>query len=151
VQALSQYVTIVFVGFISFNSLRAFLKHVRRAAGSLEALLGGVSLGGSVTGGGRFSSNGGSVTGAERAMLGLGALLCAYTVSSVMLLRAQLPVEHRGLVTRALGFDAAAVDSEFDAVHRCAPRARAARVLLLPVALMGTRDRSLPACCASAR
>ena len=58
----------------------------------------------------------GSVTGSERAMLGLGALLCAYTVSSVMLLRAQLPVGHRLLVTRALGFDAAAVDSEFDAV-----------------------------------
>ena len=53
-------------------------------------------------------------------MLGLGALLCAYTVSSVMLLRAQLPVSHRLLVTRALGFDAAAVDSEFDAVHRYA-------------------------------
>ena len=51
-------------------------------------------------------------------MLALAALLCAYTVSSVLLLRSQLPPAHRALVTRALGFGADAVDSEFDAVHR---------------------------------
>ena len=43
-QALSQYVTILFVGFVSFNSLRTFLKHVRRAAGTLENMLGGMTL-----------------------------------------------------------------------------------------------------------
>ena len=120
VAALSQYITIAFVGFISFNSLRTFLKHVRRAASSVEAFVGGGGVAAAVGGGAGSVTASGSVTGSERAMLGLGALLCAYTVSSVMLLRAQLPVGHRLLVTRALGFDAAAVDSEFDAVHRCA-------------------------------
>lgn len=58
---------------------------------------------------------------AERMLLLLGALLCAYTVSSVMLMRAQLPVAHRGIVTAALGLEDAASDSEFDAVHRYLP------------------------------
>jgi hypothetical protein len=112
VKAASQYVTLLFVGFVTFNSLRAFLKHMRRLAKAFEVLAGGVSLPG---------AGGGAVSAAERMMLGLGALLCAYTVSTVMLLRAQLPVAHRALVTQALGFDAAAVNSEFDAVHRCSP------------------------------
>lgn len=111
VKAASQYVTLLFVGFVTFNSLRAFLKHMRRLATVFEALAGGVSLPG---------ARGGSVSATDHMMLGLGALLCAYTVSTVMLLRAQLPVAHRALVTQALGFDAAAVNSEFDAVHRCA-------------------------------
>ena len=108
-KAASQYITLLFVGFVSFNSLRAFLKHVRRLAASVFAVV-GASL-----------SPSSAAAGADAMMLGLGALLCAYTVSSVMLLRAQLPVTHRELVTLALGFDSRAVDADFDAVHRCSP------------------------------
>lgn len=63
-------------------------------------------------------SGGGAAAAAEKTILGLGALLCAYTVSSVMLVRAQLPIEHRLIVTSALGFDEAVANTELDAVHR---------------------------------
>jgi golgi pH regulator len=116
-KAVSQYITILFVGFVSFNSLRTFLKHIRRIAVSIESLVGGGGLAAAALntqqlGKSALSSN------TDRMMLLLGAVLCAYTVSSAMLMRAQLPVGHRVLVTRALGFDDLAVDNEFDAVHR---------------------------------
>eukprot|EP00892_Ulva_mutabilis_P008886 jgi/Ulvmu1/636/UM010_0006.1 len=111
-QAAGQYVTLVFVGFVSFNSLRAFLKQLHRVFAAISGLFGASADAAAPAGAGRASA------AAERMLLLLGALLCAYTVSSVMLMRAQLPVAHRSLVTTALGLEDSEGDSEFDAVHR---------------------------------
>ena len=59
--ALSQYVTIAFVGFITFNSLRVFLKHIRRVAAAFEAAIGGIRLPGN---GGGNGAGGGAQLGA---------------------------------------------------------------------------------------
>jgi hypothetical protein len=116
-KAASQYITILFVGFVSFNSLRTFLQYVRRLVVSIESLLGGGGIAAAALAT-QQPGKGAMASSTERMMLLLGAVLCAYTVSSAMLMRAQLPVKHRVLVTRALGFDDVAVDSELDAVHR---------------------------------
>jgi hypothetical protein len=113
-QVAGQYLTLLFVGFISLNSLRAFLSVLRQVSGALAAHMFGIAQGWA-------AATGGAAAAAERMVLGLGALLCAYTVSSVMLMRAQLPPAHRGIVSAALGFDDAAANSELDAVHRRAP------------------------------
>lgn len=110
-QAAGQYVTLLFVGFVSFNSLRAFLTVLRQVSTYVSSLFFTVATG--------AAGGGGATAAAERTILGLGALLCAYTVSSVMLVRVQLPIEHRLIVTSALGFDDAVADTELDAVHRC--------------------------------
>lgn len=116
-QAAGQYVTLVFVGFVSLNSLRAFLTVLRQVSTYVSSMFFTVATGAPAASGGGATA----AAAAERTILGLGALLCAYTVSSVMLVRAQLPAEHRLIVTSALGFDDAVANTELDAVHRCAP------------------------------
>ena len=98
---------------MSFNSLRAFLKQLHRVFAAVSGLFGASADAPAAGGPSRASA------AAERMLLLLGALLCAYTVSSVMLMRAQMPVAHRSIVTAALGLEDSSGDSEFDAVHRC--------------------------------
>lgn len=107
-QAASQWITLLFIGFVSFNSLRAFLKHMRRLYVAVSVLFGAKET----------TSPSPAIN--SRLVLVLAGLLSVYTISSLMLLRAQLPVTHRNLVTLALGFLGHETNVEFDAIHRCA-------------------------------
>lgn len=93
VAVFSQYVTLAFIGFISVTSLRAFTKHIMRL----------------------FSAVGGANRGqhGKTLVLLLTELLGFYTVSTLLLLRRQLPEQYRASVTAAIGGDL-----EFDLYHR---------------------------------
>lgn len=91
VQMISQYMTLAFVGFISITSLRGFMMHMQRFF--------------SIFRGSRISSVG--------FVLMLTELLGFYTISSLLLLRRQLPEQYRTTVTDAIGGDL-----EFDTYHK---------------------------------
>ena len=92
VATFSQYLTLAFIGFISVTSLRGFMKHVLRF----------------------FSAVGGKSPGQGKTMvLLLTELLGFYTISTLLLLRRQLPERYRAAVTGAIGGDL-----EFDLYHR---------------------------------
>lgn len=82
--ALSRAVTLLFIGAISISSLRGFLAHAQRA----------------VT---RFA--GGGARGPPPVLL-TAELLGFYAVSTLLLLRRQLPVRHRAALARAMGLSA---------------------------------------------
>jgi golgi pH regulator len=88
VAAFSQYLTMIFVGFISISSLRGFMGQVQRLFSSFLAL-------GVVGGGGRSGHTG--------LVLLLSELLGFYAVSTLLLLRRQLPVKYRQVVSDAIG------------------------------------------------
>ena len=88
VAAFSQYLTMIFVGFISVSSLRGFMGQVQRLFSSFLAL--------GVAGGGGWSGHTGLV-------LLLSELLGFYAVSTLLLLRRQLPVKYRQVVSDAIG------------------------------------------------
>jgi hypothetical protein len=90
--AFSQYLTLAFIGFISVTSLRGFMKHMQRAFSAVA----GAAAGG----------------GASLVLL-LTELLGFYSVSTLLLLRRQLPERYRAAVTDAIGGDL-----EFDLFHR---------------------------------
>lgn len=91
VAMFSQYLTLVFIGFISVTSLRGFMKHMQRFF---------FALGGSPAHGASFT-------------LLLTELLGFYAVSTLLLLRRQLPEVYRPAVTEAIGGEL-----EFDYYHR---------------------------------
>lgn len=91
VKMFSQYLTLAFVGFISITSLRGFMMHMQRF----------------------FSFLRGSSTSSVGFVLFLTELLGFYTVSTLLLLRRQLPQQYRAAVTGAIGGDL-----EFDSYHR---------------------------------
>lgn len=91
VHTTSQYLTLAFVGFISVTSLRGFMMHMQRFF--------------SIFRGSRISSIG--------FVLMLTELLGFYTISSLLLLRRQLPEQYRATVTDAIGGDL-----EFDTYHK---------------------------------
>eukprot|EP00887_Chlorella_sp_A99_P004233 scaffold15.g4233.t1 len=90
VQLLSQYLTLAFIGFISISSLRGFMKHMQR-----------------------FFSAVGGPGNATSTCLFLTELLGFYAISSLLLLRRQLPLKYRAIITDAIGGEL-----EFDAFHR---------------------------------
>ncbi|KAI8109796.1 hypothetical protein M9434_001075 [Picochlorum sp. BPE23] len=91
VQAFSQYLTLAFVGFISITSLRGFIMHMQSF----------------------FSFFRGARTSSVGFVLFLTELLGFYTISTLLLLRRQLPEQYRATVTDAIGGDL-----EFDSYHR---------------------------------
>ncbi|GAB4817352.1 hypothetical protein N2152v2_004398 [Parachlorella kessleri] len=91
VPVFSQYLTLAFIGFISVTSLRGFMKHMQRF----------------------FSALGGAGN-ATTVVLLLTELLGFYTISTMLLLRRQLPLKYRQIITDAIGGDL-----EFDLFHRC--------------------------------
>ncbi|KAH7624070.1 putative GPCR-type G protein 1 [Nannochloris sp. 'desiccata'] len=93
VSVFSQYLTLIFIGFISVTSLRGFMKHLTRF---FSAVLGGNTPGHGKT-----------------LVLLLTELLGFYTVSTLLLLRRQLPERYRDSVTAAIGGEL-----EFDLYHR---------------------------------
>jgi hypothetical protein len=82
VSVFSQYLTLIFIGFISVTSLRGFMKHLTR----FFSILGGNSRGHGKT-----------------LVLLLTELLGFYTISTLLLLRRQLPERYRDSVTAAIG------------------------------------------------
>lgn len=91
VKSFSQYLTLVFVGFISISSLRGFMTHMQRFFSFLR---------------------GGAISSVVFVLL-LTELLGFYTVSTLLLLRRQLPEQYRAAVTDAIGGDL-----EFDSYHK---------------------------------
>jgi len=91
VAAFSQYLTLTFIGFISITSLRGFMKHMQRFF-SMMSVLAGNSTG---------------------FVLLLTELLGCYAVSTLLLIRRQLPEKYRAAVTDAIGGEL-----EFDLYHR---------------------------------
>lgn len=91
VHVFSQYLTLAFVGFISISSLRGFMMHMQRF----------------------FSFFRGSGVSSVGFVLVLSELLGFYTISTLLLLRRQLPEQYRASVTDAIGGDL-----EFDSYHR---------------------------------
>ena len=92
VSVFSQYLTLIFIGFISVTSLRGFMKHLTRF----------------------FSFFGGNSPGNGKTLvLLLTELLGFYTISTLLLLRRQLPERYRDSVTAAIGGEL-----EFDLYHR---------------------------------
>ena len=91
VRIISQYLTLAFVGFISVTSLRGFMMHMQRF----------------------FSIFRGSGISSVGFVLMLTELLGFYTISSLLLLRRQLPEQYRATVTDAIGGDL-----EFDTYHK---------------------------------
>lgn len=90
VAVFSQYLTLAFIGFISITSLRGFMKHMQRF----------------------FSLVAGTAANATGLILLLTELLGCYTVSTLLLLRRQLPERYRATITDAIGGDL-----EFDLYH----------------------------------
>jgi hypothetical protein len=92
VSVFSQYLTLIFIGFISVTSLRGFMKHITRI----------------------FSFFGGNNPGHGKTLvLLLTELLGFYTISTLLLLRRQLPERYRDSVTAAIGGEL-----EFDLYHK---------------------------------
>lgn len=91
VAAFSQYLTMAFIGFISITSLRGFMGQVQRV----------------------FSAWASGATGSGGLVLLLTELLGFYAVSMLLLLRRQLPVKYRRVVSDAIGGEL-----EFDSFHR---------------------------------
>lgn len=91
VAVFSQYLTLAFVGIISITSLRGFMRHFTRFFSRI----------------GRFSGDGMGL------IVILAELLGCYSVSTLLLLRRQLPERFRTAVTDAIGGDL-----EFDIYHR---------------------------------
>ena len=92
VAVFSQYLTLAFIGFISVTSLRGFMRHLLRF----------------------FSAFGSNTPGQGKTMvLLLTELLGFYTISTLLLLRRQLPEKYRAAVTDAIGGDL-----EFDLYHK---------------------------------
>jgi len=92
VSVFSQYLTLIFIGFISVTSLRGFMKHLTRF----------------------FSVLGGNTPGHGKTLvLLLTELLGFYTISTLLLLRRQLPERYRDSVTAAIGGEL-----EFDLYHK---------------------------------
>lgn len=91
VAVFSQYLTLAFIGFISVTSLRGFMKHMQRF----------------------FSLLGASSNNISTFVLLLSELLGVYAVSTLLLLRRQLPAKYRSSITHAIGGDL-----EFDLYHK---------------------------------
>jgi hypothetical protein len=93
VHTVSQYMTLAFVGFISITSLRGFMMHMQR----FFSFFRGSGIGISSTG----------------FVLMLAELLGLYAISTLLLLRRQLPEQYRATVTDAIGGEL-----EFDSYQR---------------------------------
>lgn len=91
VTVFSQYLTLAFVGIISITSLRGFMRHFTSLFTRIN----------------RWSGDG------KGLMVVLAELLGCYSVSTLLLLRRQLPERFRMVVTDAIGGDL-----EFDLYHR---------------------------------
>lgn len=89
VHLFSQYLTLAFIGFISISSLRGFLKHMERFFSALSS------------------------PNATTMVLVTAELLGFYTISTMLLLRRQLPAKYRGIISEAIGGE-----MEFDMLHR---------------------------------
>ncbi|KAI3426358.1 hypothetical protein D9Q98_008730 [Chlorella vulgaris] len=89
VHTFSQYLTLIFIGFISISSLRGFLKHMERFFTALSA------------------------GNATNMVLITSELLGFYTISTMLLLRRQLPHKYRAIINEAIGGE-----MEFDMLHR---------------------------------
>ncbi|KAK9831247.1 hypothetical protein WJX74_009318 [Apatococcus lobatus] len=87
---VSQYLTLFFIGFISASSLRGFLKNMQKL----------------------FSAVSGANNGAALLLI-LTELTGLYAISSVLLLRKQLPAQYRTIITDAIGGEL-----EFEFFHR---------------------------------
>ncbi|KAL4421835.1 hypothetical protein ABPG77_001624 [Micractinium sp. CCAP 211/92] len=89
VHLFSQYLTLAFIGFISISSLRGFLKHMERFFSALSS------------------------PNATTMVLVTTELLGFYTISTMLLLRRQLPAKYRSIISEAIGGE-----MEFDMLHR---------------------------------
>ncbi|KAI7840944.1 hypothetical protein COHA_005374 [Chlorella ohadii] len=89
VHQVSQYLTLAFIGFISISSLRGFLKHMERFFSALSA------------------------GNATTMVLVTTELLGFYTISTMLLLRRNLPVKYRPVISAVIGGD-----MDYDALHR---------------------------------
>ncbi len=112
--ALSQGLTLLFIGTISTLSIRAFLKNASRIFATLTSAGRWLGLGRS---GGGQGSGGAAVAAAAGAgggvLLALGQLAGAYAISSLLLLRRNVPVAHRAAIDNVLGGEL-----EFQYFHR---------------------------------
>mmetsp|Transcript_21307 Transcript_21307/g.64114 ORF Transcript_21307/g.64114 Transcript_21307/m.64114 type:complete len:476 (-) Transcript_21307:3142-4569(-) len=80
VPLMSQYLTLAFIGFLSASSMRGFLRDMRRAFSAI--------------------AGGGNVT---TLVLLMTELMGLYAISSLLLIRKQLPVRYRSIITEVLG------------------------------------------------
>lgn len=110
---LSQYVTLLFIGTISALSIRAFLRNASLFFSTLTqfrgwfGLMGGMSAGAGVVvggkglpGGGRGLPGGG---GGASLVLMLSELTGVYSISSLLLIRRNVPVKYRDVIDNVLG------------------------------------------------
>lgn len=131
---LNQYVTLIFIGTISALSIRAFLKNASRIFSTLTNLRGWFGFGNSAaaaasTGGralngsnkGSRQSYFGGASGAVSASSGaslvlmLSELTGVYSISSLLLIRRNVPVKYRAAIDTVLGGEL-----EFQYFHRWA-------------------------------
>lgn len=128
--ALSQYVTLLFIGTISALSIRAFLRNASRIFSTLTAWRGWFGLGGGGGGGSAAQQRrlpGGGSGGASLVLL-LAEVTGVYSISSLLLIRRNVPVAKRDVIDAVLGGEL-----EFQYFHRwglCACCAALSRVCL---------------------
>lgn len=112
---LSQYVTLLFIGTISALSIRAFLRNASLFFQTLTQFRGWFGLGGfsgglnpaagvggtkGLPGGGRSVPGGG---GGASLVLMLSELTGVYSISSLLLIRRNVPVKYRDVIDTVLG------------------------------------------------
>lgn len=112
---LSQYVTLLFIGTISALSIRAFLRNASLFFSTLTQFRGWFGLGGAFGGGaGASASNVGgkgfagssrvpSGGGGASLVLMLSELTGVYSISSLLLIRRNVPVKYRDVIDAVLG------------------------------------------------
>jgi hypothetical protein len=119
---ISQYVTLLFIGTISALSIRAFLRNASLFFSTLTQFrgwfgLGGFSGAGGAAGGKGFagSSRLPSGGGGASLVLMLSELTGVYSISSLLLIRRNVPVKYRDVIDNVLGGQL-----EFQYFHRWA-------------------------------
>lgn len=122
---LSQYVTLVFIGTISALSIRAFLRNASLFFSTLTQFRGWFGLGGGFGGGsGAAGTVGKGFAGSSRVPSGgggaslvlmLSELTGVYSISSLLLIRRNVPVKYRDIIDAVLGGQL-----EFQYFHRWA-------------------------------
>jgi hypothetical protein len=112
---LSQYVTLLFIGTISALSIRAFLRNASLFFSTLTQFRGWFGLGGgfgggagaaaSAVGGKGFAGSGRVPSGGGGAslVLMLSELTGVYSISSLLLIRRNVPVKYRNVIDAVLG------------------------------------------------
>jgi hypothetical protein len=107
---ISQYVTLLFIGTISALSIRAFLRNASLFFSTLTQFRGWFGLGGFAGAGGAAGSKGfagssrlPSGGGGASLVLMLSELTGVYSISSLLLIRHNVPVKYRDVIDSVLG------------------------------------------------